>query len=140
MLDFKDRNLKFSVLFWLFLSVPIGISFYMIIEMYQYQKYLRQEGEVGYGTYRRVAAYPKTYAIFLEDGREILSVYTNKFKNLEPNKEYKLIYVSLGKLVVSVEFYPLDKFLIFRTIRSYSIGLLFLFAAAYFAALKFSKF
>jgi hypothetical protein len=139
MLDFKDRNLKFSVLFWLFLSIPFGISYYLIMDMYQYQKYLRSSGEVGYGTYRQVDALPKTYAIFLEDGREILSVYTKKFKNLVPNKEYKLIYVSLGKIVVSVEFYPLNKFLIFRSIRSYSIGLLFLIAAAYFAALKFSK-
>jgi len=136
---FKDRNLKFGVLLWLFLSIPFGISFYLINDMYQYQKYLLSEGELGFGTYRKVPSHPDSYALFLRDGREILSVYSKKIKNLELDKEYRLIYVSLGKLIVSVELYPFDKFFIFRSVRPYFIWLALMALAAFYAAGKLSK-
>jgi len=137
---FKERNIKFGILFWLFFALPLGIFFYFVHERYQYQKYLFENGEIGYAKYRSNKAFSGNYSVYLEDGREILPFYARNLNELELNKEYQIIYVNLGNLIINAEHYPFNKSFIFKTIKSYSISLIVLVALAFYGALKLSRY
>jgi hypothetical protein len=132
----RDKHLKFNVLIWLLFSIPLGISLYLIVDRYQYRAFLLREGVVGYGTFKQVPGSSEEYAIFLNDGREILSVYSKNLKDLKPGMQYQFIYVSLGKMVVSVEYYPLDRNFIFKDIWIYLVGIALLTLVAFFVLAK----
>jgi hypothetical protein len=106
------------------------------VDRYQYRAFLLREGVVGYGTFKQVPGSSEEYAIFLNDGREILSVYSKNLKDLKPGMQYQFIYVSLGKMVVSVEYYPLDSNFIFKDIWIYLIGIALLTLVAFFVLAK----